>query len=153
MMLRFISIFLIIFISFIQLSYADNEVSTEKSIVVSVKKGETVPFNGSLLNSVAIAKILAEKEYLDKKCQLDKEYNLLKQKAGYDLNLGKCIVEKSIIDQKYILVNEIKDNENKKLQELLLKSEKRSSNYVWWLGGGFLGGIVLTTSIVYAVMK
>ena len=60
----------------------------------TLKKGEEAPFDGRLFNDEAVAKMIVDKRFEGKQCELrvDYELSLLKsqEKYKYDLLYGKC---------------------------------------------------------------
>lgn len=142
--MKYLSIFLVVQMICLPIVFA------EETIII-IKKGTPAPFDGSLLSPEAIVKILSEKEYQDKKCALDKEYELAKQKVKCDLDLNKCQVEKDICNQKFDSINKIKDEEIKKLNELVVQSEKKNSYSNWYFIGGMMVGIVVAIGSSFAI--
>jgi hypothetical protein len=120
--------------------------------IISIKKGDSAPFDGSLLSPDSVARILAEKEYQDKKCLLDKEFALARQQAKCDLDVNRCKVERDICNEKYNSMMKIRDEEIKRLQDLVIKTDKSNYNTLYFLGGIALG-MAAVIGISYAVNK
>jgi len=118
--------------------------------IVAVKKGTTVPFDGTLLNDMAAAKMIAEKEYDKKKCDLDKEYDLLKMRANCDRDIGNIKIELDIAKKKYDAISTLKEEEIKRLTGVAVDAEKRSNNYMWWLACGAGVGVAMSIGIFFA---
>ena len=55
--------------------------------VVTLKKGDRAPFEGTLLSPEAAAKILVDTDYNLQKCTIDSEKNLAMQKAQHEFTL------------------------------------------------------------------
>lgn len=119
---------------------------------INIKKNEPAPYDGILLDSVAIAKILAEREYAKKQCDLDKNYELNKQQAKCDLENSKLKVDLDVLNKKYDEVNKLKDNEISRLTELVKKSDDSGKYKILYFIGGVVVGIGATVGIAYAVV-
>ena len=138
-----------LFVSLLLISNVEAQDFESKS--VSIEKNQPAPFSGLLLNSVAIAKILTEKEYLQKKCILEKEYENNKIKSKCELDGGNIKIELDILKKKYDVVNQIKNDEINKLYGTISKFEQ-SDNYKWiWFVGGVFLGVSATVGTAYAV--
>ena len=112
----------------------------------TLKEGETAPFNGRLFNDEAVAKMIVDKRFEGKQCELrvDYELSLLKsqEKYKYDLLYGKCEADDMRLNE---LIN-IKDDENEHLRKQL-----KPPNHAWWLAGGFVAGAATSIGIMFAV--
>ena len=117
--------------------------------ITGIKKGEEAPYNGVLLNTVAAAKIFADKEYSAKECELRINYEVQKEILRMQLLLDTTKVSLDASQKKYDAVFKIKDDEIERLTKLVLKP--KSDYSALWGAGGVLVGIGLTIAVVYAV--
>ncbi len=120
---------------------------------VPISKGQAAPFSGVLLTNEAVAKILADKEYQKKKCEMDTQYELEKQKTKQSLELGLCKIDLELGQKKYEIINKIKDDEITRVRDIAVKSQDSSSKNTWYLVGGIALGILASVGVTYAVMS
>ncbi|KKQ97095.1 MAG: hypothetical protein UT24_C0053G0002 [Candidatus Woesebacteria bacterium GW2011_GWB1_39_12] len=121
-------------------SFAETTTSTTGNFSI-LKNGEVAPFMGVLFDPMATAIILTEGEHLEEQFRLKLEFELNKESTR-----NKLIVENLKIDLKTteqttkIIVGE-KEKELEKLRKMALQS----SDYTWfYVGSGFLGGVLVT---------
>jgi hypothetical protein len=152
----FISYFLIFTLIFPVSLYADPPSdesqptleTTPNPRVMGIQKGQLAPFSGVLLNSLAAARIFADKDFSTEECDLRIKYNVDLEVARMNLLLESSRVSMESLDQKYTSIVQIKDNEIKRLADIASNTSDYST---WWFAGGVLAGIGLTIAIVYAV--
>ena len=114
-----------------------------------VKKGDQVEFDGACFDAEATGVIFATVNNAKKQCDLVLDYELRKQKADYDLEIGKLNVRyetlKEQTDQVYAALNK----EIEQLQEAALK---RPNEYWYlWAAGGVAVGVLGTLGVVWVV--
>ena len=127
------------------------ELVLDEPKVTTILKGKMAPFDGTLLNSSAVANIMVREQTKEKEYELNKQLELDKMKNKYELEIEKRQVEMEVFSQKYKLTMEMKTEENKRLQDALLKSESNNNKHIWWMVGGVAGGIVLTLGASLAI--
>lgn len=118
--------------------------------VTYVKQGEKAPFDGTLLNVPAVAKILAGKKAAKEKCDENTNYLLNRQKAtckkNYDLLKSKStITEKQLND-----IIAIKNKQIKKTEEIAIKAAKSNNPLLWSLIGA-TAGVATTIGLVFLI--
>lgn len=113
-----------------------------------LKKGESAPFDGTLFDPLAVAKILAERQRLIKECSLEKEHqkNLSNLKCKRDKELLEA--ELQIEKKKYNLVVEAQKEEIATLRELAT-----GENNTWWVAIGFALGSLTSVAIFFAAVQ
>ena len=119
---------------FVGLAFADD--------IVTIRKGEKAPFDGTLLSPNAAAKIITETDYTLEKCLIDarREKSLLEAK----LTLERKNVESELA------ACTLKYTEMEKLYEQQIDYlEKRSSLPQWQTPAYFTGGVVVGAALVY----
>jgi hypothetical protein len=128
-------------------SYAETSTSTIGKFAL-VEKGESAPFKGTLFDPVATAKIIADKKYAKKECDL-----LIKQQD--DLLNAKCIRDTNIL--KYELDIEKKKNkliyDAQKEEIETLRELAKGSNNTLWATIGFVLGASASIAIFYAATE
>ena len=136
-MKQLLSIFLVILFAF--------PAWAQEGVITEIQKGKRAPFTGVLLDAKAAAKVLTDQKYTAEECkiEMDRELEILRAKLELDLKISE--IKLNSANEKYTSLLNIKDEENKRLQELALKSPNDYSH--WWFAGGVIGGIVLSVSI------
>lgn len=125
----------------------------EENIVTSVKKGDTIPFDGILLSLDAAAKVLNDKRFSDTEYDLRLEYELNLQKENYELQLDFKEIEITSWKDKYESMMILKTAENDRLTDLIMKQKPSQGPLFVALGFGIgtltsLGIFALSTEIV-----
>jgi hypothetical protein len=117
----------------------------QEGVITQIQKGKRAPFTGILMDTKAAAKVLTDQKYTAEECkiEMDRELEILRAKLELDLKISE--IKLNSANEKYTSLLNIKDEENKRLQELALKSPNDYSH--WWFAGGVIGGIVLSVSI------
>ena len=119
--------------------------------VTDIQKGQSAPFAGTLLNPVAAAQIIAEKENTKAECKLRYEYIQQREKTKCDLLLGNANTSLTAANMKYETILKIKDDEINRLQDIAL--ERPNDNSIWWYAGGILTGILVSVGVFYAAIE
>ena len=114
----------------------------------TLKKGEEAPFDGRLFNDEAVAKMIIDKRFENKQCELRVDYEVdlskVHEKYKYDLLYAKCEADDLRLTE---LIN-IKEDENKYLRQNI-KPPKSG----WWLAGGFIAGVATSIGIMHVVKQ
>ena len=130
-----------------------NVAYAQDNTVLSVKKGDPVPFDGVLLSLDAAAKVLNDKRFTDEECDLRLEYQLNLLKENYELQLDFKDIEITSWKDRYESMMILKTAENDRLTNLIVK--QKPSQGPLWVALGFgvgtltsLGIFALSTEIV-----
>jgi hypothetical protein len=115
---------------------APNIAYAEENTVLSVKKGDPVPFDGVLLSLDAAARVLNDKRFSDEECDVRVEYELKLQKENYELRLDYKDIEINAWKDKYESMMILKAAENDRLMELVTKQKPGSEPFMVALGFG-----------------
>lgn len=110
--------------------------------VITLRKGEKAPFDGTLLSSEAAAKIITDSDYTLEKCLIDarRDKSLLEAKLNF---------EKNNVEAKLAACT-LKYTEMEKLYEQQIDYlEKRSVRPEWESTVYFTGGVVIGAGIAY----
>ena len=117
--------------------------------VASIAEGEPAPFDGTLFNIEAAARILVELENADEACQIKIDHELGIQQAELDLtiaNLDASLAACNSICEERI---QIYRDQSLYFQEEL--TNRKSWHPAWGFVGGVLLGSGITIGITYAV--
>ena len=119
--------------------------------ITGIQKGETAPYSGVLLNTLAAAQVFSDKSFAGKECELKIKFAVDKEVARMQLLLDSTKVSLETVEKKYTSIIIIKDNEIKRLSDLAMKDKADYS--ALWFTGGALAGIALTVAVIYAVQE
>lgn len=110
--------------------------------VVTLRKGEKAPFDGTLLSPDAAAKIITETDYTLEKCLIDARRDKMLQEA-------KLTMEKKNVEAELAACT-LKYTEMEKLYEKQIDYlEKRSVSPSWETPVYFTSGILVGAGLVY----
>ena len=120
-------------------------------VVEGIQKGQKAPFSGIIMDADSAAKVISEREYEIKKCDIRIEHEKKKKDSLCDLKTKILDAKLEAEKQKYEAVTKIKTEEIKRLTEAL---EESSADYSeWWFVGGFVAGILTSIGVFYAAVK
>ena len=119
--------------------------------IMGIRKGQAAPFSGVLLNSLAAARIFADKDFSNEECELKIEYELNLIAAQHQLELDKYQIQFDGLQERYDAMNLIKDDEITRLQDLIGKHPNRRN--AWMFAGGVVAGVATSISIMYATAE
>jgi hypothetical protein len=118
----------------------------EEPVFAPVQEGDVVPFDGRLFNDAAVAKLIIDKQFEHKKCELRIDYEVglmqTQEKYKYDILVAKSEADDMRLND---LIN-IRDEEL-----TFLRKQYEPSKSHWWLAGGFVVGAATSIGIMYAV--
>tara|TARA_R110000824_G_scaffold151992_2_gene323080 strand:- start:7149 stop:7589 length:441 start_codon:yes stop_codon:yes gene_type:complete len=124
---------------------------TNDLVIEGIQKGQKAPFNGIIMDSESAAKVIAEREYEIKKCEIKIEHEKKKKDSLCDLKTSILDAKLGAEIEKNEEIRKIKDEEIKRLTQIL---EETSSDYSeWWFVGGFAAGILTSIGVFYAAVK
>ena len=132
---------------FVSVSFAETTTSTNGQFTL-LEKGDAAPFKGTLFDPVATAKIIADKKYAKKECDLliRQQKDLLNAKCTRDTNILKYELE--IEKKKHKLIYDAQKEEIETLRKLA-----KGSNNTLWATIGFLLGAGTSIAIFYAATE
>tara|TARA_R100000008_G_scaffold73692_1_gene52231 strand:- start:3551 stop:4033 length:483 start_codon:yes stop_codon:yes gene_type:complete len=149
MVKRVLSIYLVLCLVFPSFALAEGEVEegmqeASSYEVVSVKKGDPVPFDGVLLSPELAAKVITDKKFEDAECDLRIGYELHLQELRYRLELDLKDVEIHSWKDKYESMMIIKSSEIDRLHELTISNKPSQHTPLIFAGGMTIGmGVAL----------
>jgi len=146
-MVKLISIFLSVMLLFFPVfSYADDDIPK----TVFIKKGAKAPWDGTLLNGPAVAKILSDKETEAAKCKENTNYLLMREKADCKKKVDTVESNYKIDSKKLNTIIAAKNEEIKKNQEIILKAANAPSPWLW-AGIGAAAGVATTLGAFFLI--
>jgi len=107
---------------------------------------EPAPFEGVLFDPEATAILMSDKEFWQRECDLEIEFQLDKQGTKFHLDLQNAQIRYDALKEETDLLIEKKDLEIEALTETLKKQSPRN-NWLWF-AGGTATGVVVTVGIV-----
>ena len=133
----------------ILISFTSTALASPK--VNQFKEGDAIPYNGWCFNDVAMAKIIADKELENARCELrlNKQADTLNAKFKFELNVLQIRLD--TLQDEYTSMNQIKSAEIAQLESAALD---RPNDY-WYLftAGGFAIGATVILGIWFVVGK
>ena len=139
---------LLTLISFVSTAaFAQETTETDHGNFAQVKKGQLVPFNGWCFDEQATAKLQANLEFAEQKCDLRVKKYLQGAQAAFDMQISNLELRIDTILQETTAVMKIK---NKEIEDLEAAALKRPNDYVhlWALGGFTVGALTTVLTIV-----
>jgi len=142
MLSRFIII--VLCSSFLSTAHADEQ-------IVTLKKNDAAPFNGTLFSTSAAARIAIELENKDTVCGLKISEAVDKQKAFDKFQLDLKQASLDACNEKYTVVVDLKQNQIDNLTEQLKKNT--GPQPAWWFSAGIVGGVTVTVLSAWALSQ
>jgi len=130
------------------IALADEPMIPPEGRITGLRYKQPAPYSGVLLNTVAAAKLLANKDYSDKQWQLKLDYEMAKLRAELGLVIETQKVSYQALQSKHKALINIKNNEIERLAAIAGNTNDYST---WWATGGVVVGIALTLITVYGV--
>ena len=128
----------------------DDSLSVNGRVMV-IGKGEKTPFGGLLFDLRASLKLKLDKEFAEKKYQLQLDLQKKLITSEFTLKLGLLQTKYDSLQDKHTSLLKIKNEEIFRLQELVKKSPNDYNH--WWFVGGIIAGCLLSIGVYYAAVK
>jgi hypothetical protein len=119
--------------------------------IVTLKKNDPAPFNGTLFSTSAAARIAIELENKDIVCGLKISEAVDKQKAFDKFQLDLKQASLDACNEKYTVVVDLKERQIDNLTEQLKKNT--GPQPVWWFSAGIVGGVAVTVLSAWALSQ
>jgi len=113
--------------------------------------GQKAPFTGVLLSPVAVATVIAELNSVNARIDLEVTRERERQLVERNFYIEQVTI---VADADNRILQAQVDSRVKEidiLNERLEKAETSTSNTALWLGGGFVGGVLITVLTTFAV--
>lgn len=130
------------------MAIADEPLLPPRGRILGIKAGQKAPYTGVLLNSIAAAKLLTDKQFSEEQWKLRIEYEVGKERAKLNLVIQSQKASMDALKEKHTTLMKIKNDEIERLSEIASNTNDYSA---WWAAGGVIVGIGLTIAVVYAV--
>jgi len=130
------------------IALADEPLLPPQGRITGINYGQKAPYTGVLLNTIAAAKLLTNKDYSEKQWELRLEYELAKQSAELNLLIETQKASYQSLQERHDVLIGIKNTEIERLSAIASNQADYSH---WWATGGAVVGILLTIGVVYAV--
>ena len=111
-----------------------------------MRKGDKAPFDGTLFNPDAAAKILVDIENSDAQCLIETEKAVETEKAKLQLSLDNLRASYDALNKSSEERIQLKNEHIEFLENEGVKMAKKEKRVIWWLLGGIAGGIALTVA-------
>jgi len=128
----------------------DDSLSANGRVMV-IGRGEKTPFGGLLFDLRASIKLKLDKEFAQKKYQLQLDLQKKLITSELTLKLGLLQTKYDSLQDKHTSLLKIKNEEIFRLQELVKKSPNDYNH--WWFVGGIIAGCLLSIGVYYAAVK
>jgi hypothetical protein len=119
--------------------------------IVTVRKGDVVPFDGTLFNVTAAAKLAVDLEFNEETCKIESDHALGVQETTLRLETQISDAKLQACQERSSLMEEISAERISFLEDQL--SKNRGPGPVVWLASGVGGGILLTLASAWAVRQ
>ena len=127
---------------------ADEPLLPPRGRILGIKAGQKAPYTGVLLNSIAAAKLLADKQFSEEQWKLRIEYEVGKERAKLNVVIQSQKASLDGLNKQHLALMKIKNDEIERLSKIASDTNDYS---VWWAAGGVVVGIGLAIAVVYAV--
>ena len=118
----------------------------EEPTFTTIKKGDPAPFDGRVFNDAAVAKLIVDKQFEGKTCQMRVDYEIglavAKEQHRYDIFEARCEAD----DMRLNDLLEIRQEEVS-----FLRKQYEPPKTAWWIAGGFIAGAATSIGIMYVV--
>tara|TARA_B100000214_G_scaffold323953_2_gene260674 strand:+ start:844 stop:1305 length:462 start_codon:yes stop_codon:yes gene_type:complete len=135
--------FLLNILFFPSISYADERVT-------ALSEGEPAPYDGTLFNTEAAARLIANIEFSEEACQIRIDEALDYQTARHDLEIANLNASLETLDLRYTQTIALRDNQ---IQFLDAQMSKRKVPQEVTFLLGVLAGVGLTIGSAYAISE
>lgn len=116
-----------------------------------IGKGQRTPWAGILFDITAATKLKLDKQFAQKKYQLELDFQKKLLISEYTLKLGSLQAKYDSLDGRHTSILKIKNDEITRLQELVKENPNSYSH--WWFIGGILAGCLLSIGVFFAAQE
>jgi hypothetical protein len=153
-MKKFLSVFLVFCLFILPLNVQASPFSLplyEGPKVTTVEKGDKAPFAGTLFNVEAAAELTVNLENAKRECQLEIDKEVAISNAKLQLKLENTEAARDAAKRRADEIVALKNEQIEFLENQAVTSAKKQKNVIWWLVGGFLGGVAMTVGAAFVV--
>ena len=142
MLKKILSVYVSSFLIFHPAAFADEKVTT-------LSEGDLAPFTGTLFNTEAAARLLADLELSTRSCQIETDRLVGIKQAEMQLEIDSLQASLDATKLRYDDVLLIKNNQIDFLDQQLSKSAKPNNEL--WLVLGIVGGVAITGAAAWSI--
>lgn len=121
------------------------------SVISPMKKGQVAPFTGLLLSPSAVADIIVQLQNAQNETDIQVKRAVETQKAQDQLVIDNQNSAYQYLKTTSDLIIKNQDAKIAALTKKIVEEEKSKPNLPLWIGGGFLGGVVVSVLTVFAI--
>ena len=136
--------YILSFLVFYPVAFADEEITT-------LKKGDTAPFDGTLFNTEAAARLLIDLEFTQASCKVEIDRQLGIQSSQMQLQIDTLNSSLTTCNQKYDDILKIKNDQILFLDDQLKRANPDRSAVLF--SAGIVSGIALSILTTYAISQ
>ena len=129
-------------------SFANTTTTSTTGRFTYLQKDEPAPFDGTLFDPVAVAKILADRQTAQRECELRLQYQKEVREAECKRVTSLLISELEIEKKKYDLIVKAQQDEIEALRKLA-----KGDNNTLWVSIGFALGAISSVAIFFAAVE
>lgn len=138
-------------------SFTTVTLAQDKPVISPLQKGQQAPFSGVLLNDVAVADIVTQKEAQEKKCDATIEMAKTEEKVKcqYSLNVIKIDAgaEKKALEARVNALLSSNDSLVKRAIDAEKKVVESKKDDTFWFAGGIVSGVLLGVLSTYFIVS
>jgi len=116
--------------------------------ITGLRYQQKAPYSGVLLNTIAAARLLTNREHNEEQWELRLKYELAKLRAELGLTIESQKISYLSLQEKHTTLISIKNEEIVRLSRI---SENTNDWSSLWYTGGVVTGVILSIAIVYAL--
>jgi hypothetical protein len=125
-------------------------VAPDTPSIVTLKLGDPAPFDGTLFNTKAAAKLLIDLEYSSSTCKLEKDRELGILRSNLQLKIDLCYASRDAQKFRFDETLKIRNGQISFLESQLRPAPWYESGE-FWFAVGLLGGVLITVGAGYAI--
>ena len=130
------------------IAWADDSAETER--VTTVNEGEPAPFNGTLFNTAAAARLLTDLNFTEEACQLKLDRELGLQKSRFQLDIDTLTASRDSLQFRFDETLAIKNSQLLFLQDQIKPQPWYQAGELWF-AVGIISGVLITVGAGYAL--
>ena len=135
-------------------AFAEEEVEGAPNIdIINLELGQPAPFAGVLFSPDAAAKLITDKKFEGLECDLRVNYELELQQAKFQLQLDTKDVTIESWKTRHESMMALKEAENQRLHDLVMKTSKQRAAAPWIFVGGLAVGMTLALGTFAAAVQ
>jgi hypothetical protein len=122
--------------------------------VTTLRRGDPAPYDGVLMNNVAAAEVVVERENAEKKCQIEVDRAVALKDAEMQLTVDELRAANKAAAERLALEERINKESIERLSAELEREQHRAKGSRWnglYLAGGLVAGVLVVVAGAFAV--